>query len=63
MELWGTDVTAVAVSAFDYVEVVDVVGHLRSQLDRRRPRASVEQLNLQPRSERLRVSVIVALTG
>jgi hypothetical protein len=43
-ELCGADVTEVAVSAFDVVEVVDVVGHGGGQLDGGGPSAGVEQL-------------------
>jgi hypothetical protein len=46
VELCGADVTEVAVTAFDVVEVVDVIGDGRRQLKGRRPFAGV--LDLQP---------------
>ena len=48
VELCGADVTEVAVTAFDVVEVVDVIGDGRRQLKGRRPFAGVGQLDLQP---------------
>src|SRR6202008_426930 len=62
-ELCGADVTEVAVTAFDVVEVVDVIGDGPRQLKGRRPFAGVGQLDLQPAPERLHGGVVVTLTG
>ncbi|SLB29885.1 Uncharacterised protein [Mycobacteroides abscessus subsp. massiliense] len=45
-ELCGADVTKIAVTAFDVVEIVDVVGHCGGQLDGGGPFTSVSTCNL-----------------
>jgi hypothetical protein len=60
-ELCRTDVTEVAVAAFDVVEVVDVIGHGGGQFQGGGPFAGVEELDLHPGPERLHCGIVITV--